>query len=183
MVERGTTTIAEMATSIQEVFHGMIEIQEVSENISESSLEQSKGIAELLAAILEIEKGAVTVETQGQSLQSSIQVFADQTSYLKKVLEGFSLLESKADELPPDLFKNLQLNKETAQALISWLKETYKGRYSVTTVSNSFGGNMEPAILVIDDSSFVHAYIRSLMTLKGYRVLSAYDWPEVRIFK
>ena len=39
---------------------------------------------------------------------------------------------------------------------------------------------MEPAILVIDDSSFVHAYITSLMTLKGYRVLSAYDWPEVR---
>ena len=39
---------------------------------------------------------------------------------------------------------------------------------------------MEPTILVIDDSSFVHAYIKSLMTVKGYRVLSAYDWPEVR---
>lgn len=39
---------------------------------------------------------------------------------------------------------------------------------------------MEPTILVIDDSSFVHAYIESLMTLKGYRVLTAFDWPEVR---
>lgn len=40
---------------------------------------------------------------------------------------------------------------------------------------------MEPTILVIDDSSFVHAYVRSLMSIKGYRVISAYDWPEVRM--
>ena len=40
---------------------------------------------------------------------------------------------------------------------------------------------MKPTILVIDDSSFVHVYVKNLMTVKGYRICSAYDWPEVRM--
>lgn len=122
LVERGTTTMAEMANSIEDVFDGMVEIQSVSEGIASSSIEQSKGISELLAAILEIEKGALTVEYQGQNLHQAISAFVEQSKTLQNILDSFSLLEKEQESLPTNLFEDLHINKETAKALIAWIK-------------------------------------------------------------